>query len=160
MPKPTPDLAPDARLRAELVALLRGRNGHVDATTALDDIPPARVNERPDGVDHSLWDLVQHLRLAQADILEYCSPGYVTKAWPDEYWPDAPASPSDWTASLAAFHADTEAFIELATTGDLTSEFAWAPGYTLLRQILLAADHNSHHLGQVVMLRRQLGLWG
>ena len=160
MPRPRTDLAPDDRLRAELVALLHGRNAHVDAATALDGVPPARINDRVEGFPHSLWDLLEHLRLAQADILEFCSPGYVKKEWPADYWPAGAASPSDWQATHTAFFADLDAFIELARTGDLTSEFAWAPGYTLLRQILLAADHTSHHLGQIVALRRQLDLWG
>ncbi|GAB5534213.1 MAG: DinB family protein [Rubricoccaceae bacterium] len=159
MLKPQTDLTSDDRLRAELVALLRGRNAHVDAASALDGIPPARINDRVEGFSHSLWDLLAHLRFAQADILEFCSPGYVKKPWPDAYWPASPASPSEWNDAVEAFLADTDGFIELARTGDLIAEFAWAPGFTLLRQILLAADHNSHHLGQVVALRRQLGLW-
>jgi len=160
MPKPQTDLAPDARLRAELAALLQGRNAHVDAATALAGIPPDRINNRVDGLPYSLWDLLEHLRYSQADILEFCAPGYVKKAWPDAYWPDAPASPADWETARTGFLADIEAFIELAKTRDLYAEFAWASGYTLLRQILVAADHNSHHLGQVVALRRQLGVWG
>ena len=160
MPKPETNLQPDARLRSELAALLRGGNAHVDATTVFDGIPPDRINDRVDGLPHSLWDLLEHLRYSQADILEFCAPGYVKKAWPDAYWPSAPASPSDWDSAQIAFLADIDTFIELAKTGDLTAEFAWAPGYTLLRQIFVAADHNSHHLGQIVALRRHLGLWG
>lgn len=159
MPTPTPNLPPDARLRAELVALLRGRNAHVDATRALANIHASRVNDRVEGVPHSLWDLLEHLRVTQADILEFCRPGYADKSWPDDYWPSAPASASDWQPAHEAFFSDLDALIELAETGDLYAEFDWAPGYTLLREILLAADHTSHHLGQIVMLRRQLGLW-
>lgn len=157
---PTSNLAPDARLRAELGALLHGRNAHVDAATALNGFPLDRVNDRVEGFPHSLWDLMEHLRFTQADILEFCGPGYTKKHWPDSYWPSAPGSASDWQAAHDGFFADLNALLELATSGDLFAEFDWAPGYTLFREILLVADHNSHHLGQVVMLRRQLGLWG
>ena len=162
MPRPARDLTPDARLRRELAALLRGQNAHVDTATALRGIPPERVNERVDEFPHSLWDLVEHLRIAQADILEFSrSADYQEKAWPDDYWPDGDATPADWTASLDAFLADLDTLVALAEdeATDLTAEFPWAPGYTLLRQLMLVADHNAHHLGQVIVLRRQLGLW-
>ena len=84
---PTPDLPPDARLRAELVALLRGSQAHVDASTALAGIPAARVNERVADLPHSLWDLAEHLRFTQADILAFCRPGYTESARPDATWP-------------------------------------------------------------------------
>ena len=154
---PDLDLDPDTRLRAELVALLRGGQAHLDAAAVLEGIPPARVNERV--AAHSLWDLLEHLRRTQADILEFCRPGYTDKAWPDDYWPASPARPSDWEASRFQFVEDLDALLELAETGDLFAEFDWAPGYTLLRELLLVADHNSHHLGQILTLRRHLGLW-
>lgn len=160
MTAPPCDLSPDARLRHELVALLRAQQAHVDLATALDGIPPDRVNDRADGVPHSLYDLVEHLRFTQADILEFCRPGYAEKRWPEDYWPSQEATPDRWRQSCAALLADLDALVRLAETGDLYAEFDWAPGYTLLREILVAADHNSHHLGQVVQLRRQLGLWG
>ena len=161
MPNLSPDLDldPDTRLRAELVALLRGGQAHLDAAAILDGIPPARVNARVEGHPHSLWDLLEHLRFTQADILEFCRPGYTEKAWPDDYWPSSPARPSDWESARFQFVEDFDALIELAETGDLFAEFGWAPGYTLLRELMLAADHNSHHLGQIIALRRQLGLW-
>ncbi len=162
MPRPTRDLAPDARLHHEVAALLRGQNAHVDAATALRGIPPERANERVDGMPHSLWDLVEHLRIAQADILEFSrSADYQAKDWPADYWPDGDATLEAWSTSRDAFLADLDALIALAEDDatDLTAEFAWAPGYTLLRQLLLVADHNAHHLGQIVSLRRQLGLW-
>ena len=156
---PPRDLAPDARLRHELVALVRGRQAHVDAATALAGVPPGRVNDRAPGWDHSLWDLVEHLRFTQADILEFVAGDYAEKAWPDDYWPERPAGPGDWGRSAAAFLAGLDALAALAQTADLTAELAHAPGYTVLREVMLAADHNAHHLGQVVALRRLLGLW-
>ena len=159
MTRPPTGLGADARLRHELVALLRGGQAHV-GLHALDGLPPERVNERIDGLPHSLWDLLEHLRFSQADILEYAvDPGYQKKDWPDAYWPDWAAQPVEWDAALATFRTDLEALVRLAETADLTAELPHAPGYTVLRQILVAADHNAHHLGQVVSLRRQLGLW-
>ncbi|WP_420455122.1 DinB family protein [Rubrivirga sp.] len=159
MSPPPSGLSPDARLRHELVALLRGGQAHT-GLRALADVPPDRVNDRVAGLPHSLWDLLDHLRFTQADILEYATdPGYRDKTWPADYWPDGDAGPDDWDAARDAFRTDLDALAALAETADLTAELAWAPGYTVLRQVLLAADHNAHHLGQVVALRRQLGLW-
>jgi len=157
--KPPRDLAPDDRLRHELTALLRGGQAHA-GLTALDGVPEARVNDRVDGVPHSLYDLLWHLRYSQADILEFTtSADYAPHDWPADYWPDAPASPGDWERERAAFLDDLDALVGLAETADLTAELPHAPGYTALRQLLVAADHNSHHLGQVIALRRELGLW-
>ena len=161
---PPRDLAPDARLRHELTALLRGRQAHVDARTALAGVPPHRANDRAPGWDHSLWDLLWHLRFTQADILEFVhdghdGQGYADKDWPADYWPEHAATADDWRQSRAAFFDDLDALVALAETADLTAELPHAPGYTVLRQVLLAADHNAHHLGQVIALRRLLGLW-
>ena len=156
---PPTGLDPDVRLRHELVALLRGRQAHVDAQAALSDVPTDRVNDRVDGWDHSLWDLLEHLRLTQADILEFARGDYQDKDWPADYWPQRDASADDWPEARAGFFDDLDALVHLAETADLTAELAHAPGYTVLRQLLLAADHTSHHLGQIIALRRLLGLW-
>ena len=159
MSRPPRPLTPDARLRHEVAALLRGRQAHVDAAAALADVPADRVGERAGG-EHSLWDLLEHLRFTQADLLEFSrSSGYREKDWPADYWPDGPAPPGAWDAARRSFLADLDALVALAETGDLTAELGHAPGYTLLRELLLAADHNAYHLGQVVALRRRLGLW-
>ena len=158
MTAPPRHLDPDARLRHEVAALLRGRQAHVDAQAALAGVPRDRVDERAGG-EHSLWDLVWHLRFTQADILEFCrSPAYRDKDWPADYWPGDPSGGA-WDDVCQAFLADLDALVGLAETGDLTAEFDHAPGYTLLRELLLVADHNAYHLGQVVALRRRLGLW-
>lgn len=159
MPPPTA-LDPVVRLRHELAALLRGRQAHIDAETALRGIPNEAVNRRPASCAHSLWDLTEHLRFTQADILEFTTRAdYAEKSWPDDYWPDADAGADDFEAARAAFLRDLDALVALAESADLFGELPWAPGYTPLRELLLAADHNAHHLGQVVTLRRQLGLW-
>lgn len=160
MPAPPSALDPDARLRHELVALLRGRQAHVDAQTALADVPHERINDRVPGFAHSLWETLDHLRFTQADILDFIrNPDYAERNWPDDYWPDHDASASEWDATVAAFLTDLDVLVQLTEAGDLTAELGHAPGYTLLREVLLAADHTSYHLGQVVMLRRQLGIW-
>lgn len=163
MPQPPTGLAPDARLRAEVVALLRGANAHVDARAALDGLPFERVNERPPGLPHSLWDLVYHLWFAQHDILVFSiNPGYAPHDWPDAYWPAGEATPEAWADTVQAFHDDLDKLVRLVESEatDLFAELDWAPGYTLFREALVAADHNAHHLGQVITLRRLLGLWG
>ncbi|MEM6326748.1 MAG: DinB family protein, partial [Bacteroidota bacterium] len=122
-------------------------------------VPEDAIHRRPDGFAHSLWDLLYHLWFTQRDILLFCrDPAYTEPEWPAAYWP-TPETPGDWTGTLAAFADDLEAMIGLTTTGDLFAEFEHAPGYTLIREVLLVADHNAHHLGQVIGLRRALGCW-
>ena len=159
MVRPPRSLDPDARLRHEVAALLRGRQAHVDAEAALGGVPLDRVDDRAGG-EHSLWELAWHLRFTQADILRFAtSPDYEEPAWPDAYWPGGPAPPGGWDETVRAFLDDRDALVDLAHAGDLTAELAWSPGYTLLRELLLAADHAAYHLGEVVALRRRLGLW-
>ena len=153
-------------LRQHLVRLLEWDEAHVGFDKALSDIPPAQRGARPAGFEHSAWQLLEHLRLAQRDLLDFCvNPRYVhALAWPDDYWPKNPAPPSDaaWTTSLNEFRNDRETLKQLVndSTVDL---FALVPTgkdrQTVLRGILLVADHNAYHLGQVVALRRALGLW-
>ena len=162
MPKPEPGLAGDARLRAEIVALLRGGNAHANARAILDGIPFDRVNERVDGLPYTLWELVYHLWFAQHDVLVFSiNPDYEERAWPVAYWPDAEATETSWADTTQAFFDDLEKLVRLveSTETDLLAEFDHAPGYTLLREALLAADHNAHHLGEVIAVRRLLGIW-
>ncbi len=163
MPKPDSGLAPDARLRAELVALLRGGNAHVPTADALGGVPFERVNERPEGVPYSLWELAYHLWFTQHDLLVFLqNPNYEGHDWPDDYWPERDATPQSWADTCAAFGSDLDRLVALVEDGatDLFAELGHAPGYTLLRQALLAADHNAVHTGQVIAVRRMLGIWG
>ncbi len=163
MSRPATGLDADARLRAELVALLRGGNAHAPAAAILGGIPFERVNERVEGLPYSLWELVYHLWFSQHDILVFClNPDYEAPAWPDAYWPDEDATPLSWSDTLQAFQDDLDKLVRLveSPSTDPFAEFDHAPGYTLFREVVLAADHNAHHLGQVVALRRLLGLWG
>ena len=158
MPSPPPSgLDADARLRHELVALLDGRQAHVDAHAVLDDVPLDRVHDR-DGAPHSLYEIAWHLRFTLRDLLDFCrDPDYAEPAWPEAYWPAADGD--DYLDIVQTFHADTSAMADLARTADLTAELPWAPGYTVLREVLVAADHAAYHLGAAVALRRRLGLW-
>ena len=160
MPAPPPrHLDADARLRYELAALLVGRQAHVDAATVLGGVPAEALNERA-GTPHSLWDIAWHLRFTLADILLFVrDPDYAEPAWPDAYWPAHAGDADAYAAEVAAFLADTEALDELTRTAALTAELPHAPGYSILREILVAADHAAYHLGEAVALRRRLGLW-
>jgi uncharacterized damage-inducible protein DinB len=163
MSKPTTDQA--SALRQELVELLRGEHAHVGFAAAVRDVPPGLRGARPDGVEHSLWELLEHLRLALWDILEFSrDPSHVSPPWPEGYWPPSGAEPPDdhaWDAAVAAFNRDVEAMERLVTdpASDLSAPFPHGKGQTLLREVMLAADHNAYHVGQIVALRRLLGDW-
>ena len=160
-------LSPEVRLRDELAALLAGGQAHVQIADAVSGVQEAWANARPTGAEHTLWDLIYHVRTTQADLLEFvrsARPGgapYVEKAWPADYWPDLPAQPGEWDAQVEAFMSDLEAFQALVRDPlvDLTAEFDAQPGYTVLREALLAATHASYHAGQIIDVRRRLGLW-
>ncbi len=153
-----------AALRRHLVARLESRGAHraFDAVTAA--WPADRRGVRPDGLAHTGWELVEHLRIAQHDILAFCrDPAYAAPDWPAAYWPDTPAPPSAaaWTASLDAVRADTAAMVALVEdpATDLFAAIPHGDGQTYLREALLVADHNAYHLGQLVDVRRALGCW-
>jgi len=151
-------------LRAQLASMLDGHDAHITFDKAVADLSPALRGRRPDGLPYSPWQLVEHLRISQRDILDFCrNPKYVERHWPDDYWPktDAPSSERAWDASLAEFRSDFEAMKQLALDRsiDLFAKIPHGSGQTYLREILLVAEHNSYHLGQLVVVRRQLGAW-
>jgi DinB superfamily len=120
--------------------------------------------KKPTNYPHSLWMLLEHLRLAQWDILEFSrNPNYAAPKWPDDYWPKSAAPPSDaaWTTSIKKFRADLKAMQNLVknSRAELFAPIPWGDGQTILREVLLLADHNSHHLGQMLDIRRLLGAW-
>lgn len=160
-----PKTDPHSALRLHLVELLCGEHAHVGFAAAIRDVPPGLRGARPDGVEHSLWQLLEHLRLAQWDILAFSRDlAHVSPAWPAGYWPAGGAEPPDeaaWDAAVAAFDADLAAFADLVAdpAADLFTPFAHGKGQTLLREAMLAADHNGYHVGQIVALRRLLGDW-
>ena len=155
---------PDDALRAQLADFLNWKNAHVDFDSAVKGVPPRLRGVVPKGFAHSLWQLVEHMRIAQSDILDFCvNPKYEhTMKWPADYWPKAvPKTASAWTKALAAFRQDLKAIQQLALDPqvDLGAKIPHGSGQTLLREILLVADHNAHHLGQLIDVRRALGIW-
>ena len=151
-------------LRAQLVKLLDFEEAHVGFDRAVRDIPPRLRGVVPDGWEYSAWQLVEHLRIAQADILEFClAAKYKEKKWPDDYWPTsrAPRNANAWSTSLVDYRRDRKAIERLAANAkiDLFAAIPHGTGQTYLREILLVADHAAYHIGQIVALRRQLGIW-
>lgn len=138
--------------------------GHASVDAAARALAPALRGKRPDGLPHSAWELLDHIRRTQADLLEFMTnKSYVAPNWPVDYWPTPNEQPSAsaWTKCLAAIHDDRERMKRLATRGsvDLTSAIPWGGGKTYLRSILVAIDHTSYHVGQMIIVRRLLGAW-
>ena len=156
---------PNDAIREHLVRVLDWEDAHVGFDKAVANVPPEARGARPLGFEHSVWQLLEHLRLAQEDILDFCvNAKYVHNLeWPDDYWPKAAAPPSDaaWDASIAEFIRSRERFQQLAReVGDLTASVPTGNAQqTYLRAILLAADHVAYHVGQIVAVRRALGRW-
>jgi hypothetical protein len=151
-------------LREHLLYLLRGGGAHLDFERAVAGLPPELRGVRPPGLPHSPWRLLEHLRIAQWDILRFCIDGrHVSPPFPDGYWPegDAPPDEAAWDRSVAAFRADLRAMQELVADPaiDLFAAIPHGDGQTILREALLVADHNAYHLGQLVVVRRLLGAW-
>ena len=152
----------DKALRDLLARSLAWSDAHVSFDEAISGLDPSFRGVRPDGLPHSAWELLEHLRLAQEDILEFCvRPDYAEKKWPDDYWPATPAPPSGeaWEESVAAYRAGRSAFEELARTADLTAAIPHGTGQTIAREILLVLDHNAYHVAQLVLVRQLLGAW-
>jgi hypothetical protein len=154
----------DTALRSHLRKLLDWEDAHVGLETAVKGLPSAVRGATPPGFDHSPWQLLEHLRRAQHDILDFCrNPDYKELSFPDDYWPPTEAPPSEaaWNESLAACRRDLDAFKELAadTKVDLFARIPHGSGQTYLRELLLVADHNAYHVGQLIAVRRALGAW-
>ena len=149
-------------LREQLAKILDWKDAHAGFDAAVDGIPEDMRGRRAERLPHSPWELVEHMRIAQHDILEFCiDSNYKEMKWPDDYWPPAGQKPTkdQWERSIAEFRADRTAMKKLATEGDLYSRIPHGTGQTILREILLVADHNSHHVGQLILVRRALGAW-
>ena len=151
-------------LRQQLVRLLDGVDAHMPFEEAVRDFPDDAMNERPPNVGYTPWHLLEHLRLAQADILDYVTnPAYVEREWPREYWPDptASATRAEWDATIAGFLADRAAIRALIAdhSHDLFAVIPGTPGHTLLREVRIVADHNAYHVGEFAILRQVMGSW-
>jgi DinB superfamily len=154
----------DAALRKHLVSLISGSEAHADFKKAVKVLPMELRGKTPDGAEHSPWELLEHLRIAQWDILDFSrNPDYKSLKWPEEYWPNAAAPPDDkaWEQSVQAFLKDQKDLCDLVSdrTTDLFAKIPHGDGQTILREALLAADHSSYHIGQLVLVRRLLGAW-
>ena len=153
-------------LRRQLVALLDGGQAHATFEDAVADFPVELRGVVPEGLPYSAWQIVEHIRIAQKDILDFSAPptgGYHAMKWPEAYWPKnaAPASPEAWDRSIAAVQEDLAKFkaLILKPEADLAKPFLWGTGQNLLREALLIADHNAYHIGELIVLRRLLGCW-
>jgi hypothetical protein len=151
-------------LRKHLLYLLGGGGAHVDFDSAITGWPARLRGSKPKGLPHTAWQLLEHLRIAQWDILDFSrNPKHVSPEWPEGYWPstDAPPSPAAWNNSVSTFQADLKAMMSLVKSPrrDLFARIPHGEGQTILREALLVADHNAYHLGELVYLRRALGAW-
>jgi len=155
----------DKALREQLVKLLTSGEAHADFSAAVKDVPAGLRGKRPDGAPHSLWELLEHMRIAQWDIIEFALDAkHVSPEFPSGYWPKTPAPPDDhaWDKAVKSFRADLKRLADLVAdeSTDLFAKIPHGDGQTLLRQALLTADHNAYHLGEFVQVRRLLGAWG
>lgn len=152
------------RLRKQLVSTLGGHGAHIDFDSVVKNFPAELRGKKAGTLPHTAWQLLEHMRIAQADIVEFCTNlEYQERKWPDDYWP-ADAAPPDsaaWDKALKSFRHDLTQMQQLVadTERDLHAPIPHGDGQTLLREALLVIDHNSYHLGELVSVRQQLGIW-
>ena len=147
----------DGKLREHILELLEGKFAHIDLESALNDFPRGEINTRLPYSPHTAWELLEHIRLAQWDILEFSRDAkHVSPDFPEGYWNIAEASTDDWERSVEQVLAELQAMRDLVAdeTVDLFAEIPHGDGQTILREALLVADHNAYHLGQLMLLRR------
>jgi DinB superfamily len=154
----------DSSLRQHLLELLKGGSAHARFEEAIAGIPAKLRGQKPASLPHTPWMLLEHLRIAQWDILEFSrNRKHKSPDWPKDYWPphEAPPSTAAWNASIKQFHRDLKAMQELVASPktDLYAPIPWGDGQTVLREALLVADHNAYHVAQLVDVRRALGAW-
>lgn len=160
------DTSASDSLVTQLVKLLEGGQAHAGFDKAIEDFPVEARGIVPDRLPYSAWQVLDHLRIAQRDILNFSAPptgGYHAMRWPEDYWAKAPQPPSPgaWDACVQAVREDRSKFESLLTRPnvDLYKPFLWGQGQNLLREALLIADHNAYHVGELIILRRLLGVW-
>jgi uncharacterized damage-inducible protein DinB len=154
----------DQALREHVIYLLEGGGAHLNFEQAIADLPADMRGKKVEGVPHTAWRLLEHMRICQWDILEFSrNADHVSPDFPDGYWPTTDAPPGDeaWDQCLEAFRTDLRAMVDLVANPqtDLFARIPHGDGQTILREALLVADHNAYHLGQLVFLRRCLGCW-
>ena len=155
---------PTPAIRDLLSNALAWQDAHATFDDVVAGIPAEARGTQPAGLPYSAWQLVEHLRITQRDILDFCvDANYTEKNWPDDYWPSspAPASAAAWNGSIRAFVADRKALQTLAadTSLDLEAKIPRGSGQTYLRELVLVIDHSAYHVGQLVLVRRLLGVW-
>jgi hypothetical protein len=155
-----------SELIKQLLALLHGGQAHAGFDAAIKDFPVEARGKVPEGLPYSAWQILEHLRITQKDILNFSAPptgGYHAINWPDDYWPKSAEPPmaGDWDRTVASIRDDLKKFEALITKPgvDLYRPFLWGDGQNLLREALLIADHNAYHLGELIVIRRLLGVW-
>ncbi len=162
-----PDRSLGSSVRKEVTALLDGGLAHATFDDAVKAFPVELRGVVPQGLPYSAWQILEHIRIAQRDMLEFSDNAagtYQAKRWPEDYWPKDAAPPSEkgWEESVAAIVADRKAFDELiasASDAELVRAFPWGEGQSLLREALQIADHNAYHVGELIVVRRLLGCW-
>ncbi len=155
----------DHAIREQLVGLLKGGNAHMTFDEMIADFPAGSMNTVFPNGSYTPWHLLEHLRLVQWDILDFMrNPAYREGEWPKDVWPaqDARASEADWQQTIASFQRDMQAIRELSMDPqtDLHARIPWGDGQTILREILLVADHNAYHIGEFAIMRQVMGTWG
>jgi hypothetical protein len=152
----------EKELRKHLQKLLDWQDAHASFDSAIEGIPEKFRGVKPEAMPYSLWQLLEHLRICQFDILDFCrNPNYKEPNFPDDLWPKQSEPPTSdaWNKSVAAFHKDRNDLKQLASEIDLFAKIPHGSGQTYLREILLVADHNAYHVGEIVAVRRLLGIW-
>lgn len=149
-------------VREQVAKLLSWEDAHVGFERAVANLPEPLRSRQPSGLPYSPWQLVEHIRITQHDILDFCiNPAYKELSWPDDYWPRAAAHGKEWEEGIQEFRRDRAALEQLARDQriDLESKIPHGKGQTYLRELLLTADHTAYHLGELIVVRRLLGAW-
>jgi hypothetical protein len=154
----------DKALRKQLAELLSWGDAHADWKTAVAGLPAEKRGEKAAGLPHTAWELLEHARITQRDILDFCTNAkYKALDWPAGYWPKTPAPPDDaaWQKTIREFAAGTRAMVKLIENPktELFAKIPHGSGQTFLREVVLLADHSAYHLGQLVLMRRAIGAW-
>jgi len=157
-------MATDQSVREHLIDLLEGGNAHTDFEGAVSGLSSEMRGAKADNFPYTIWELVEHLRMAQHDIVEFSrNPEYESPSWPEGYWPESekPADEQQWKESLQAVRRDHRDMIDMVSDSDLDlfQPFPHGTGQTLMREAMLVADHNAYHIGQIILLRKLLGVW-
>jgi hypothetical protein len=151
-------------VREQLLELIDGRGAHMPFDAAVQDFPDAAINRRPPNLPYTPWHLLEHIRTAQWDILDYIrNRAYLAPAWPDEYWParDAEATPEEFAATIEAYRSDRRALHDLVADPetDLLAPIPGTPGHTILREMRVVGAHNAYHIGEFAVLRAVMATW-